>query len=561
MKKNKTFISGAIILIISGLVVRLVGFVYRVYLSNLIGAEGMGLFQLVAPVYSLIIMTLTSGFNIAVSRLTAQETAKGHYVNISRITKCGIILVILSGLLVSLLIFINIDFIVNNFLKDRRTYNSILFLVPCIPAIAVSSVLKGYFYGMQNVTPTAWSQIVEQAVKITFTLLALSKYASRGLEYACAAATASLALGEIANMLILLIVYAINVQKIKAYGNNALKVSVVKAGNKVGKKSENKTAYKTTHRRGLMKKRRIIIEIIKIAAPISANRLIMSLMSAIELIMIPARLMHGGMDYQNSVELYGKLAGMAMPIITFPALVTSSLATTLVPAISEALSLKNFRAINYRITKSMQLTFVLGFLFMAIFIGYPYEISGLIYRRDNVGDLIFILSFTCLFFYLQQTLNGILNGLGKEGKILRNAIIGYLIRIAFVYFLLPIYGIKSYVVAIILSSTIVCLLDLALVIKTTGMAVDLRNWIVKPGIICIIMCLSGKYIQSFFTIFVDNKFLLNISAIMGTFAAGCILMIVTGSINIMDIIKMVGLENSWFITKLRILYLKKMRTM
>jgi len=531
MKKNRTFISGAIILIISGLVVRMVGFVYRVYLSNLIGAEGMGLFQLVAPVYSLIIMTLTSGLNIAVSRLIAQEAAKGHYVNIRRITKCGIILIVFCGIFVSLIIFLNIDFIVNNLLKDPRTYKSILFLVPCIPAIAVSSVLKGYFYGRQNVTPTAWSQIVEQATKITFTLIALSKYASRGLEYACAAATASLALGEIANMLILFVMYTINVRKIKVPGN----------------------------KKGLMRKRRIIIETIKIAVPISTNRLIMSLMSAIELIMIPARLMYGGMNYQNSVELYGKLTGMAMPIITFPALVTSSLATTLVPSISEALSLKNFRAINYRITKSIQLTFVLGFLFMAIFIGFPEEISDLIYRRDNVGDMIYILSFTCLFFYMQQTLNGILNGLGKEGKILRNAIVGYIIRIAFVYFLLPIYGIKSYILSIIISSTVVCLLDLSLVIKTTGMALDVRNWIIKPGIVCVIMVLSNKYIHSFFTIFIDNKFILDISAIMSAFAAGCIFMVATGSISIMDILKMAGLENSWLITKLRAFYPKRSR--
>ncbi|NMB96121.1 MAG: stage V sporulation protein B [Clostridiaceae bacterium] len=522
MKKNKTFISGAVILMLSGLVVRMVGFVYRVYLSNLIGAEGMGLFQLVVPVYSLIIMTLTSGITVAVSRLTAQETAKKHHVNINRITLSGIILVVSASFLVSLLIFLKIDFVVTTLLKDPRTYSSIFFLIPCIPIIAASSVLKGHFYGRQNVNPPAWSQIVEQITKITFALLALGKYASRGLEYACAAATASLALGEIANMLILSVMYILSIKKNKMSGN----------------------------KRGLMRKRRIIIEIFKIAAPISANRLITSLMSAIELIMIPARLMHGGMNYQNSVELYGKLTGMAMPIITFPALVTSSLATTLVPALSEALSLRSFRTINYRITKSIQLTFVLGFLFMAIFIGYPNEISDLIYRRDNVGEMIYILSFTCLFFYLQQTLNGILNGLGKESKILRNAIVGYVIRIAFVYFLLPVYGIKSYILAIIISSTVVCLLDLTLVIRTTGMPVDVRSWIIKPGIVCIVMCLSNKYLHSFFTIFIENKFLINISAIIGTLAAGCILMIVTGSVSIMDILKVTGLENSRFITKI-----------
>ena len=133
-----------------GLVVRLVGFVYRVYLSNLIGAEGVGLFQLVAPVYSLIIMTLTSGFNHSRIQINGSGDGKRPLCKYKPYYKMRHYTCYLSGLLVSLLIFINIDFIVNNFLKDRRTYNSILFLVPCIPAIAVSSVLKGYFYGMRN---------------------------------------------------------------------------------------------------------------------------------------------------------------------------------------------------------------------------------------------------------------------------------------------------------------------------------------------------------------------------------------------------------------------------
>jgi len=90
---KKSFIGSAVILMIASFIVKIIGFIYRIYLSNLIGAEGMGLFQLISPVYSLIILTLTSGVSIAVSKMVAEEMAKGHHVNLRRITGCALVIV------------------------------------------------------------------------------------------------------------------------------------------------------------------------------------------------------------------------------------------------------------------------------------------------------------------------------------------------------------------------------------------------------------------------------------------------------------------------------------
>jgi stage V sporulation protein B len=168
---RKSFVSGAIILMMSGFIVRILGFVYRIYLSNLIGAEGMGLFQLISPVYSLVILTLTSGISIAVSKTVAYELAKNHIVNLRRVTSCALAMVLTAGLGVSLFLYLQIDFIANVVLKDSRTYYSLLLLLPCIPVIAAASAIKGYFYGIQEVIPTAVSQIVEQIVRIVLVML------------------------------------------------------------------------------------------------------------------------------------------------------------------------------------------------------------------------------------------------------------------------------------------------------------------------------------------------------------------------------------------------------
>lgn len=512
--RGRTFVGGAIILMMAGFVVRILGFVYRIYLSNLIGAEGMGLFQLIFPVYSLIILTLTAGISIGVSKMTAGEMALGRNINIRRITKCALLIVVFAGLCVSALMYLNIGFLTKSIIKDQRTYYSMLLLIPCVPAIAAASALKGYFYGIQSVVPTAVSQIAEQIVKIGLVICLAGHFVNTGLEYACALATAGMALGEIANLAVLAVVY----------------------------NWRRKKEMKGISRKGFTRKRIIILELVKTAIPVSVNRFVISAMSALEYFLIPWMLVAGGLDYKNSMIIYGKLSGMALPLISFPAMVTSSLATTLVPAISEALSLKNFRAVNYRISKSIQITFMLGFIFTSIFLSYPEEISSAVYHREQIGDILYMLSFSCVFVYLQQTLTGVLNGLGRQGELLRNTIIGSVIRIAFVYFLIPVYGIQSYVWGLITSFAVTAVINVITINGITGLLPDFRNWILKPGVVGVAMVFSSKYIYSFFEIFTSSGGIKIILALLTNVFAGVFLMILSGALDKDEILKLAGLK-------------------
>jgi stage V sporulation protein B len=508
---KKSFVSGAIILMIAGIIVRILGFVYRIYLSNLIGAEGMGLFQLISPVYSLVILTLTAGISIAVSKMVAEELARNHAVNLRRITSCALWIVMTAGITVSVFMYLYIDFIANVILKDSRTYYSLLLLIPCIPIVAAASALKGYFYGTQDIVPTAISQIVEQIVRIGLVMAMAGYFLKVGIEYACALATIGMAIGEMSNLLVILLIYRF----------------------KKSKSEKQKSRY------GFMRKRIIIKELAKISVPISFNRFISSIMGAIEVILIPRRLLAGGLNYTASIAEYGKLTGMAMPLLFFPAVVTSSLATTLVPAISEAMSLKNLRSVNYRISKSVQISFIIGFIFAAIFIAYPNEISNIVYRKEKIGGILYMLSYTCVFMYLQQTLLGVMNGLGKQGVCLRNSIIGSTIRIAFVYFYIPIYGIQGYVWGIILSSAGVCALNLYTIVKTTGMTLDIRNWMIKPGMVGLVMAFTGKYIYSFFEIFNFGTTWTILLALICNILTALALMVVIGVLNKEELVSLV----------------------
>ncbi|HPD01190.1 MAG TPA: stage V sporulation protein B [Acetivibrio sp.] len=513
---KKSFVGSAIILMIASFVVRILGFIYRIYLSNLIGSEGMGLFQLISPVYSLIILTLTSGISIAVSKMVAEEMAKNHQVNLRRITACALGIVVSMGAVVSLLMFIFIDPVVNIILKDSRTYYSMLLLIPCIPVISAASAIKGYFYGIQDVIPTACSQIVEQIVRTGLVMAMAGFFANIGLEYACAIATVGMSIGEISNLLVLVIVYRLRKAK----------------------------SSKSISKKGFMRKRVMIKELLKVSVPVSFNRFITSIMATIEYILIPRMLLLAGMNYQSSIQEYGKLTGMAMPLIFFPTLVTSALATTLVPAISEAISVRSYKTVNYRISKSVQLTFMMGFIFTVLFMNYSQEIGDLVYRRENIGNILYLLSFTSIFIYLQQTLLGILNGLGKQGISLRNSIVGYIIRIAFVIYCIPAYGISGYITGMIISSICVCCLNIATVVKTTGMILDFRNWVLKPGLVGAIMFFIGKYIESFFTIFNLEYTWTVVLTIFGNVITAFSLMFVLGALDREETLKLLGLKKS-----------------
>lgn len=511
---KKSFVSGAIVLMAAGLVVRILGFVYRIYLSNLIGAEGMGLFQLIMPLYTLIILTLTAGVSIAVSKMVAEEQAQRRYVNSPRITANAVLLVICSGASVSLLLYLNAGFISSVLLKDTRIYGSLILLAPCIPLIAASSALKGYFYGMQQVMPTAVSQIVEQIVKIGIIMALAGYFAGGEIELACTVAVAGTILGELSNLAVLAVVYQCR---------------------KRGGKSK-ATSGKPAGRLGIIKR------LLKIAAPVSANRFVISIMSAVEYLLIPGMLVASGMGYTDSMETYGRLSGMALPLIFFPSLVTTSLATTLVPAISEAVSLKNFRSVNYRISRSIQVTFILGMIFTAVFMTYPDEIGNLIYRKEKIGDLLYMLSFSCVFIYLQQTLMGVLNGLGRQGALLRNTVIGSAIRIGFVCFMIPAYGIRSYIWGLVAGFMVTAALNLLTINRLTGLVMDIRNWLLKPGLVCLIMVLTGKYILVFFDMIVESGSLKLLLTLAVNVTAALLLMVMAGVLDRDEVIKLAGLK-------------------
>lgn len=462
--QKKGIIKGAVILTMANLITRLLGFVYRIYMSNEIGAEGMGLYQLIMPIYMLIWSISSSGFSTTISKLTAEENAKRNYGNMGRILKQSISLSVLLALILSITTFFLSDYISLCIIKDVRCSLSLKILSLCYPFMAAGSCIRGYFFGLQETTVPAISQVLEQLVRMAIIYFFADFFIPKGITYACGIAVVGMCLGEFFSFIYVFFSY-------KGF----------KAKHKLNKKP--KLSFFQAY-----------FLILSIAIPLTLNRVTGSFLSTIENILIPQRLRLYGLNAEEAISLYGELSGMAMPLLMFPSSLLTAIATALVPAVSEAQAIKNNQRIKATISKALLLTSVMGFGSAGIFLTFPKLLGIAIYSNEGIGDLLKLLSIICPFLYLQVTLSGILNGLGKQLFIFRMSLLSSLINICFIYFLIPIYSINAFIFGWFLATVIVSAISLSKIKAETKIKFNFLHLIIKPVLAISSSCLFARLI-------------------------------------------------------------------
>ncbi|WP_058486221.1 stage V sporulation protein B [Defluviitalea phaphyphila] len=463
---KRTLVTGALILTVANFITRILGFIYRIYMSNLIGAEGMGLFQLVFPVYMLAWTLSASGISLSVSKLIAQENAKREYGNMHRILKISLLLSVLIGTTISFFIYIFAPFIAINIIKESRNILALRILAFAIPFMAAASSIKGYFYGMQEMSKPAISQVLEQIIRMLIIYSLASLFVPKGLSYACALGVIGMCAGEIASFIYIFIAYRSNKSKNKLFKKPSLNLI---------------QAYKS---------------LLSMAIPLTGNRFITTILNSIENILIPIQLQVFGLSNSEAISIYGQFSGMAMPLIFFPSMFTTSLSMALIPAVSEATAIKNTKRIHHTVSKSIHFTCLIGIGATYLFLIFSKELGLAIYNQHEVGNMLYSMAFICPFFYLQSTLSGILNGLGQQVTTFKHNVIGSIISISFIYFLIPRLGFIGFIWSVIVSSITITLLHLNKVVKFTSISLKLNEWIIKPSLAIIASGLTTKYIMN-----------------------------------------------------------------
>ncbi|MDR0999249.1 MAG: polysaccharide biosynthesis protein [Clostridiales bacterium] len=501
--KTRSMITGALILTGAGVITRVLGFVYRVYMSNVLGAEGMGLYQLIMPMYALAWSIACSGFNTVVSKVIAQERAKREYGNMGMVLKQSVIITSSVGLVLSVSLYFLAEVAAAYVFKDMRTIIALKILSLAFPFMAAGTCVRGYFLGLQETLVPAINQVLEQTVRMITIYFLASFFVPRGLEYACAVAVIGIVAEEIVSFIYIFVSYR-----------------------------KFKSKHKLVSRPSLTARQSLGM-IMGMAVPLTANRVSGSLLSALENILIPQRLQLFGMTQGEAMSVFGRLSGMAMPLIYFPTALLTSLSITIVPAVSESLALGRMSSIRLTVSKSLLFAGISGVGASALFICFPDEL-GLVFYNQPIGDMLFLLGLMCPFLYVQIIFAGVLNGLGNQLFIFKISLISSAINICCIYFLVPMFGVHAFMGGWFASLVVSCSMEVYKIIKTISIDIDLTNWLLKPGLSAAAAGLTARYINSNYLQPAFGKFgvLASIALLFALFATFIVL---TGVLNKEDI--------------------------
>lgn len=446
---GRGIVQSTLILTIANIINRLLGFGYRIYMSNLLGSEGMGLFQLIMPIYGLAWSISCSGFTTSVSKLVAAEKAKGQYGNMGRILKQALAITTSLGLILTITLFFLSDIIAIRMFNDERLSMALKILSLSFPFMAAGSCVRGYFMGLQETVIPAISQVFEQCVRMSVIFLLAASMMPRGLAYATAAAMCGIFAGEVLSFVFVILSYKGYKLKWKWF--------------KMPTISSSESLYML----GAM------------AIPLTFNRITGSLLSAFENFMLPRRLVDFGMTNSEALSEFGKISGMAMPLVQFLSALLVSLSISLVPAVSEAMTVGNFRRISNTVSKVMLFTTITGIGSAGVFILLANELGEIIFNQ-NIAHILILLGIMCPFMYMQTTLSGILNGLGEQFFIFRNSLISSVISIAFIMLAVPRVGITGYIFGSFAGLVVICSLSLNKIRLLTFIEVNIPDWFIKP---------------------------------------------------------------------------------
>lgn len=448
--KRFTFLKNAFILTITSLLLRTIGIFFRVYLSNKIGAEGMGLYQLIVSIYVLASTFATSGISTGVTRLIAEEGGQGTRRSVRRILRRAIFISLLIGVASAAAMVFGAGLISQYWLRDMRAVPSLKILSIGLPFMGVTSCLRGYFIARRKASSTSYAQMFEQLVRIGAILLIIDRFAAFGMSAACAAVMIGDTLAEIGSCLYLGIGYLRDRRKLPT------------------------TGCPPARKKGIFR------ELISIAVPITAGRYLNSALRTVENLLVPNCLTRYSGSKERALSEFGMLKGMAMPILFFPSSFLSAFSTLLIPEISEAAAMNQKRRVEQAVHTSLRVTLLLSIPISGVFALFSKPLGQLIYGSEEVGFLIGVLAPIMPFMYLESVVDGLLKGLDQQVSSLKYSVLDSVLRITAIFFLVPMRGMQGFLFVMIVSNILTSLLNIRRLLVVTGIRMQWGQWLLKP---------------------------------------------------------------------------------
>lgn len=413
MKADK-FIKNSLIVTTANLVTGMLAFTFSIILSRKLGTEGMGLYGLVSPVYSLALCFVAEGLITALSKISATYSSKKDYVNLNRTVETTIFFIVIWSCIVAIVLYISSGFISAKLINDSRTVYAIRILCPALIIVPMSAVFKGYFYGIGKFHITSFIDISEKAMRVAFLVSIILIMSFEDVQSTVATAYGAVTLGELVSFTFLLIWF---------------------------EKSRIKLGF---HGLKPIKRRTLFISVLAISLPLCINGILTSILSTASTMLLPRRLTLTGITYNEALSLIGKFSGMALNITFFPLIIVGSMSTVLVPDISQKITTSQFASVEKRIIQVFKIAILVGIATISLNYCLGDELGMLFYNRSDLGAYIRFAALSSFLTFVAIPSYGILNGLGKQKIILRNSLAISVLELIFIYFLTPIKNINVY---------------------------------------------------------------------------------------------------------------------
>lgn len=408
--KKETFIKSTIILMIGGFLTKILGMIIKIVMSRLMGSEGIGLYMLVLPTFSLFIGLGQFGLPIALSKMVAEDKKNNRNLMSSLIATS---IVINFFLIIFLIIFA--PFLANKLLQEERSYLPVLAIAVVIPLTSTSSIVRSYFFGKQQMFPHVFSNCLEDIVRLFLMFTLIPLFLPKGLEITVTVVILSNVISELVSILVLFFFLPKNI---------------------------------TYKKEDFHIKKSYIKDALDISIPTTLSRLIGSIGYFLEPIILTTTLKYSGYTSSFIINQYGILQGYVMPLVLLPSFFTLAISQALLPVIAKAISNKKLDYTKKKIKQAIFFSLLIGIPATMLFIIMPKFFLQIMYHTNQGSVYLQVLAPICLFQYIQAPLAFSLDAMGRSKDNLKATILGTIIRTItlFLFSLLKI-GLYGYIIS------------------------------------------------------------------------------------------------------------------
>lgn len=517
--KGNKFIKGAAVLGIAGVVIKLLGAVFRIPLTNWIGDDGMSYYGFAYSIYGALLVLSTAGIPVAISRMVSERIAVGEYRNAHKVFKVATALLFGIGIFSFAVCFVGGEAITKA-LGNPDAAMAVKAISPALLFVPLFSAFRGYFQGRQNMNPTAISEITEQLIRVIFGLYLAYKLMDMGLKEAAAGASFGASAGSVAGLLVIVGIYFLNRRTIHRkidLNNQAVEETAV-----------------------------ILRKIVAIAVPIIIGSEIMPIMTLIDTGLIMTRLQATGWSYAEAKSLYGLLSGFCNSLIAFPQVFTQAVAVSLVPAVAAAFKVKDSRGVQNNINLGYRVTMIMAFPCAFGIFSLAEPILLLLYPAQKASAVaavptLMIMAVSVVFLAITQTSVGVLQSIGKQNLPVINLAVGCVGKVIVTFILVGIHdvNIKGAAIGTMLAYIVALVLNNRAVKHYTGVKFDYDLTYVRPCIAAALMGVCAFAAHKLLVGFLGNSIATLLAIMTGAIVYG-VLIFVLKAITVEEVAAMPG---------------------